>query len=118
MNMIKKYPENLEIVIQTIAADIGTDILGGNYPVRCPPCEQQYTRASRSCRWRMFQTRWPGPALAEGVAAQLAGDLPAAGAALSDVAFHSVNGCRRSSNSAVLSRSLPTMPPSKCRFRL
>ena len=71
-------------------------------------------------RWRMFQTRWPGPgpALAEGVAGQLAGDLPAAGAALSDAAFHSVNGCRRPSNSAVLSRSLPTMPSSKCRFRL
>ena len=69
-------------------------------------------------RWRMFQTRWPGPALAEGVAGQLAGDLPTAGAALSDAAFHSANGCRRSSDSAVLSRSLPTMSPSKCRFRL
>ena len=69
-------------------------------------------------RWRMFQTRWPGPALAEGVVVQLAGDLPAAGAALSDAAFHSANGYRRSSSSAVLSRSLPTMPPSKCCFRL
>ena len=59
-----------------------------------------------------------GAGLAEGVAGRLAGDLPAAGAALSDAAFHSANGCRRSSDSAVLSRSLPTMSPSKCRFRL
>ena len=59
-----------------------------------------------------------GSWLAEGVAGRLAGDLPAAGAALSDAAFHSANGCRRSSDSAVLSRSLPTMSPSKCRFRL
>ena len=50
-------------------------------------------------------------------AAQPMGDLPAAGAALSNAAFHPVNGCRRSSNSAVLSRSLPTMPSSRCRFR-
>ena len=59
-----------------------------------------------------------GSWLAEGVAGRLAGDLPSAGAALSDAAFHSANGCRRSSDSAVLSRSLPTMSPSKCRFRL
>ena len=58
-------------------------------------------------RWRMFQTRWPGPALAEGVAARLAGDLPAAGTALSDAAFHSANGCRRPSSSAV-SQSMPS----------
>ena len=50
-------------------------------------------------RWRMFQTRWPGPgpALAEGVAGQLAGDLPAAGAALSDAAFQ--GPCDRSNSS-------------------